>query len=119
MHLYCMCQILVFNAINTIVTDMECNIRIDRLPLGRGTDQWKLYCPGLRFGQYHFHWSVPRPLGSLYYSVIKWVFSYKDCIMSEAVVLGRGQLYRPEATPRAYTADRGLIRLRGHNTVFI
>ena len=33
-----MCQILVFNAINTIVTDMECNIRIDRLPLGRGTD---------------------------------------------------------------------------------
>jgi hypothetical protein len=33
-----MCQILVFNAINTIVTDMECNIRIDRLPLGRGMD---------------------------------------------------------------------------------
>ena len=30
-----MCQILVFNAINTIVTDMECNVRIDRLPLGR------------------------------------------------------------------------------------
>jgi hypothetical protein len=27
-------QILVFNAINTIVTDMKCNIRIDRLPLG-------------------------------------------------------------------------------------
>ena len=27
-----MFQILVFNAINTIVTDMECNIRIDRLP---------------------------------------------------------------------------------------
>jgi hypothetical protein len=32
------CQILVFNAINTIVTDMEGNIRIDRLPLGSGTD---------------------------------------------------------------------------------
>jgi hypothetical protein len=31
--------------------------------------------------------------------------------MSEAVVLGRGQLYRPEATPRAFTADRGPIRL--------
>ena len=30
-----MCQILVFNAINTIVTDMECNIMIDRLTLGR------------------------------------------------------------------------------------
>jgi hypothetical protein len=38
MHLYCMCQTLVFNAINTIATDIECNIRIDRLPLGRGTD---------------------------------------------------------------------------------
>ena len=35
---YCMCQILVFSAINTIVTDIECNIRIDRLSLGRGTD---------------------------------------------------------------------------------
>ena len=33
-----MCQILFFNAINTIVTDMECNVRIDRLLLGRGTD---------------------------------------------------------------------------------
>ena len=31
--------------------------------------------------------------------------------MSEAVVLGRGQLYRPEATPRAFTADRGPIWL--------
>ena len=30
-----MCQILVFNAINTVVTDIECNIRIDRLPLAR------------------------------------------------------------------------------------
>ena len=48
MHLYCMCQILIFNAINTIVTDMECNIRIYRLPLGRGTDQWKWYCTHLR-----------------------------------------------------------------------
>ena len=27
-----------------IVTDMEGNIRIDRLPKGRGTDQWKWYC---------------------------------------------------------------------------
>jgi hypothetical protein len=27
-------------AIHTIVTDIECNIRIGRLPLGRGTDQW-------------------------------------------------------------------------------
>jgi hypothetical protein len=32
-----MCQMLVFNAINTIVTDMGSNIRIDRLPLGPGT----------------------------------------------------------------------------------
>jgi len=28
-----------------IVTDMEGNIRIYRLPKGRGTDQWKWYCP--------------------------------------------------------------------------
>jgi hypothetical protein len=35
MHLYCMRQILVFNATNTVVTDIECNIRIDRLPLAR------------------------------------------------------------------------------------
>ena len=33
-----MCQILEFNVISTIVTDMEGNIRIDRLPLGSGTD---------------------------------------------------------------------------------
>ena len=38
-------------------------------------------------------------------------FPYKACIMSEAAVLGRGQLYRPEATPKADTADRGPIRL--------
>ena len=25
--------------------------------------------------------------------------------------MGRGQLYRPEATPRSYTADRGPIQL--------
>ena len=49
MHLYCMCQIPVFNAIHTIVTDMECNIKIDRLPVGRGTDQWKWYCPPERW----------------------------------------------------------------------
>ena len=29
---------LNFNVISTIVTDMEGNIRIDRLPLGSGTD---------------------------------------------------------------------------------
>jgi len=40
-HLYYVCQILVFNLINTIVTDMEGIIRIDRLPLGLGTDLWK------------------------------------------------------------------------------
>jgi hypothetical protein len=31
-------------------------------------------------------------LQGYYYSVIKWVFSYKACIMSEAVVLGRGNV---------------------------
>ena len=44
-HLYCMCQILVFNAINTIVTVMKGNSRIDWLSLGRGMDQWKWYYP--------------------------------------------------------------------------
>jgi hypothetical protein len=33
-----MCQILVFNAINTMVIDMEGNIRIDRQPLDPGMD---------------------------------------------------------------------------------
>jgi hypothetical protein len=32
-----MYQILVFNALSTIVADMEGNIRIDRLPLAHGT----------------------------------------------------------------------------------
>jgi len=32
-------QILVFNAINKIVIDMEGNIRIDRLSLGPGMDR--------------------------------------------------------------------------------
>jgi hypothetical protein len=38
-HLYCVnvYQILVFNALNTIIADMEGNIRIDRLPLAHGT----------------------------------------------------------------------------------
>jgi hypothetical protein len=49
MHLYCMCQILVLNAINTIVTDMECNIRIDWLPLGRGTDLGQSVYPDIAF----------------------------------------------------------------------
>ena len=39
MHLYCVCQILIFNGINTIATDVEGNIRIDRLHLGTGTDR--------------------------------------------------------------------------------
>jgi hypothetical protein len=37
-HLHCVFQILVFNAINTIVTDMKDNIRIYKLPLGPSTD---------------------------------------------------------------------------------
>jgi len=35
------------NAINTIVTDMEYNIRIDRLPLGRGTDLGQFVYPDI------------------------------------------------------------------------
>ena len=42
-----MYQILVFNAISTIVTDIECNIRINRLPLGRGTYLGQSVYPGI------------------------------------------------------------------------
>jgi len=34
---------------------MEGNIRIYRTPKGRGTDQWKWYCPSRRRGKYQFH----------------------------------------------------------------
>ena len=44
---------------------MEGNIGIYRLPKGRGTDQWKSYCSSRSRGQYHYHWSVLRPKGSL------------------------------------------------------
>ena len=43
---------LIFNYIIVTDTDMEGNIRIDN-------------AQGRRRGQYHFHWSVPRPKGSL------------------------------------------------------
>ena len=36
-HLYCVYQIIVFDALSTIVADMEGNIRTDRLPLAHGT----------------------------------------------------------------------------------
>ena len=36
-HLYCVYQILVFDALSTIVADMEGNIRTYRLPLVHGT----------------------------------------------------------------------------------
>jgi hypothetical protein len=55
-HLYCVCQSLVFNVINTVVTDIyiEGNIRIDRLPLGPGTD-----CEtDISTGPYHDPWAV-------------------------------------------------------------
>ena len=55
---------------NTIVTDMEGNIRIDRLPLNHGTEHEIWYLPRLRLGQYHFHWSVPWPLGVLYILIL-------------------------------------------------
>jgi hypothetical protein len=41
--IYIVCQILVFNPINIIVTDMEGNIRIDRLSLDHGTDNQETY----------------------------------------------------------------------------
>jgi len=70
-HLYCVCQILVFNKINTIVTDTKGNITQDRQnSLGSWYTPWNWYFPRLRYRQYNFYWSVPRPLGSLYYTII-------------------------------------------------
>jgi hypothetical protein len=53
-HLYCVCQILIFNGINTIATDVEGNIRIDRLHLGTGTDR-EIY---ISTSPYHDPWEV-------------------------------------------------------------
>ena len=36
-HLYCVYQIIVFNALHTIVADMEGNVRIDKRTLAHGT----------------------------------------------------------------------------------
>jgi len=47
-------QILVFNAINTIVNDMEGNIRIDRLPMCHGRDRET----DISTGPYHDSWGV-------------------------------------------------------------
>jgi hypothetical protein len=63
-QLYGVCQTRVFNAINIIVTDMDCNIRIDRLSLGhgadRGTDILLASSSGniISTGPYHDPWAV-------------------------------------------------------------
>jgi hypothetical protein len=49
-----LCQILVFNAVNPIVTDMPGHIRIDRLLLGHGTDRET----DISTGPYHDPWPV-------------------------------------------------------------
>jgi hypothetical protein len=73
-HLYCVCQILVFNAINTKVTDVEGNIRIDRLPLGRGTDcETDISLASgdiISTGLYHDPWKTLYPDISLHISSI-------------------------------------------------
>ena len=63
--------------INTIVTDMECNIRIDILPLGRGTD--------------HDPWAVVRitTLGqSLYPDIALHISNYYINIANEGPHIG-------------------------------
>ena len=56
----CMLFILIcYNYI--IVTSMEGNIRIYRLPKGRSTEQWKLYCSSQRRGKYQFHGPYQEP----------------------------------------------------------
>jgi hypothetical protein len=51
--IYILC---VFNSINIIVTDIEGNIRIYRLPSGRGTDHEIDHI--IFTGPYHDHWAV-------------------------------------------------------------
>ena len=36
-----------------------------------GLGPWNQYFPRLRLGQYHFHWSVPWPFGSLYILILR------------------------------------------------
>jgi hypothetical protein len=38
--------------------------------LGSWYGPWNRCFPRLRFGQYHFHWYVPRPLNSLYILIL-------------------------------------------------
>jgi hypothetical protein len=38
--------------------------------LGSWHGPWNIYFPRLQLGQYHFHWSVSRPLGSLYILIL-------------------------------------------------
>ena len=72
--IYIVCQILVFNAIHTIVTDMEGNIRIDRLPLGHGTDcETDISLASgdiISTGLYHDPWKTLYPDISLHISNI-------------------------------------------------
>ena len=58
---------------------MEGYIRIYRMPKGRGTDQLKLYCPSQRRGQYHFHWFVPGPKGSLSILILNFISLKSTC----------------------------------------
>jgi hypothetical protein len=67
-----MCQILIPNAINTKVTDMEGNIRIDRLTLGRGTDSETDVTSPLA-GAISFPLVVPLPLGSFYILILPYL----------------------------------------------
>ena len=62
-----MCQILVFNAINTIDTDIECNIRIDRMPLVRTTTLGKSVYPdiSLHISNYYIIMAPKQSLGDI------------------------------------------------------
>jgi hypothetical protein len=59
-----------------IYTYMEGNIKIYRLPKGRGTDQWKWYCLSRRRGKYQFHGPHRNPGQSVYSDIAIHISNY-------------------------------------------
>ena len=59
-----------------IVTDMEGNIRIYRLPKGRVTDQWKWYCLSRRREKYQFHGPYHDPRQYVYPDIALHICNY-------------------------------------------
>jgi hypothetical protein len=50
---------------------MEGNIRIYRLPKGRGTDQWKMILPEPKLLSIHGYWTGLYQHPSMYHGIVK------------------------------------------------